>query len=78
MDPVAALARFEAEPYTLLLYGGGADPRGRFSYLCAFPKFVVQTDTPEGAFDQLRRAFQKPAPITSRSLVMTGSRAHHR
>ena len=58
VEPVQALKAFEAEPYTLLLQGGGAQPWGRKSYLCAYPDFIVQDDDPSRGFDRLRAGYR--------------------
>lgn len=42
VEPQDALAALEGEAYTLLLHGGGAGRCGRFSYLLAFPEFIVE------------------------------------
>ncbi len=58
MEPVQALKAFEAEPYALLLQGGGAQPWGRKSYLCAYPEFTVEDDDPGRGFDRLRAGYR--------------------
>lgn len=57
IEPEDALAAFEAEPYTLLLHGGGSGARGRFSYLCAFPEFTVE-GRGRASFDRARKQFR--------------------
>ncbi len=58
IDPDAALAAFDGEPWTLLMRGGGADARGRYSYLCAQPEFTVLDDDPARGFARLRARFR--------------------
>ena len=58
IDPDAALAAFDGEPWTLLMRGGGADGRGRYSYLCAEPDFTVIDDDPARGFARLRDGFR--------------------
>jgi para-aminobenzoate synthetase component I len=59
IDPDAALAAFDGEPWTLLMRGGGADGRGRYSYLCAQPDFTVLDDDPARGFARLRDGFRR-------------------
>jgi para-aminobenzoate synthetase component 1 len=58
VEPVQALNAFEAEPYTLLLHGGGPQPWGRKSYLCAYPDFIVEDADPARGFDRLKSGFR--------------------
>jgi para-aminobenzoate synthetase component 1 len=58
IEPVQALKAFDAEPYTLLLQGGGAQPWGRKSYLCAYPDFIVEDDDPVQGFDRLKAGYR--------------------
>lgn len=58
IDPDAALAAFAGEPWTLLMRGGGADARGRYSYLCAQPDFSIIDDDPARGFARLRESFR--------------------
>lgn len=60
IEPEDALAAFEAEPWTLLLHGGGGEGRGRFSYLCAFPDFTVE-GRGAASFDEARARFRPAA-----------------
>jgi len=62
IDPVCAFARLEGTPYALLMHGGGAGPHGRFSYLCAFPEFIIEDDEPVRGFKRLRRSFRPRPP----------------
>jgi len=64
IDPVDALAGFEDQPYTLLLYGGGMESRGRYSYLCAEPAFTLEERDPVRALNRLRASF-RPARYDS-------------
>lgn len=58
IDPVRALRAFASEPYTLLLQGGGTQPWGRKSYLCAFPAFVIEDADPARGFERLKAGFR--------------------
>lgn len=58
IDPDAALAVFGGEPWTLLMRGGGADARGRYSYLCAEPEFTIIDDDPVRGFERLRAGYR--------------------
>lgn len=58
IDPVRALHAFASEPYTLLLQGGGTQPWGRKSYLCAFPAFVIEDADPARGFERLKAGFR--------------------
>lgn len=58
IDPVGALRAFASEPYTLLLQGGGTQPWGRKSYLCAFPAFVIEDADPARGFERLKAGFR--------------------
>ena len=58
IDPDAALDAFDGAPFTLLMRGGGTDVRGRYSYLCAQPDFIVMDDDPERGFARLRAGFR--------------------
>lgn len=58
IDPVRALRAFASEPYTLLLQGGGTQPWGRKSYLCAFPAFVIEDADPGRGFERLKAGFR--------------------
>ena len=58
VDPVRALRAFASEPYTLLLQGGGTQPWGRKSYLCAFPAFVIEDADPARGFERLKAGFR--------------------
>ena len=58
IDPVRALHAFASEPYTLLLQGGGSQPWGRKSYLCAFPAFVIEDADPARGFERLKAEFR--------------------
>lgn len=59
IDPDAALAAFDGEPWALLMRGGGADARGRYSYLCAQPDFTIMDDDPARGFARLRDGFRR-------------------
>lgn len=61
VSPELALAGLQAEPYTLLLHGGGAGSRGRYSYLMAFPEFVVEGDG-RACFERARAGFRPARP----------------
>lgn len=63
IDPDAALAAFDGEPWTLLMRGGGADARGRYSYLCAQPDFTIVDDDPARGFARLRDGFRPGAVL---------------
>ena len=58
VEPVRALRAFDPEPYTLLLQGGGAQPWGRRSYLCAWPSFSVEEADPASGFTRLKQGFR--------------------
>ncbi|WP_241095097.1 anthranilate synthase component I family protein [Marinicauda algicola] len=59
--PEDALGALQAEPYTLLLHGGGAGARGRYSYLLAFPEFTIEGRGRE-AFEAARARY-RPARL---------------
>jgi len=61
VEPVRALRAFDPDPYTLLLQGGGAQPWGRKSYLCACPAFIVEDDDPARGFARLKAGFRPVA-----------------
>jgi len=61
IDPDAALAVFDGELWTLLMRGGGADARGRYSYLCAEPDFTIMDHDPARGFARLREGFRPGA-----------------
>lgn len=63
IDPDAALAAFGDSPWTLLMRGGGADGRGRYSYLCAEPDFTILDDDPARGFARLREGFRPGAAL---------------
>ncbi|MGY6628050.1 MAG: anthranilate synthase component I family protein [Oceanicaulis sp.] len=63
VDPDAALAAFGGAPWTLLMRGGGADGRGRYSYLCAEPDFTILDDDPARGFARLREGFRPGAAL---------------
>ncbi|PWE18760.1 para-aminobenzoate synthase [Marinicauda salina] len=54
--PEDALASLRDEPGTLLLHGGGAGERGRFSYLFAFPAFTISETDAAAGFAALQAA----------------------
>ena len=58
IEPVRALRAFASEPYTVLLHGGGSQPWGRKSYLCAFPAFVIEDTDPARGFERLKAGFR--------------------
>ncbi|WP_375549873.1 aminodeoxychorismate synthase component I [Oceanicaulis alexandrii] len=58
VEPVQALRAFEAAPYTLLLQGGGAQPWGRKSYLCAYPAFTLEDQDPLAGFERLKAGYR--------------------
>jgi len=68
VDPVTALAGFEQDPYTLLLHGGGAEARGRYSYLCAWPAFTVEDTDAAAGLARLRDRYQaQPSALNART-----------
>jgi len=68
VDPVTALAGFEHDPYTLLLHGGGAEARGRYSYLCAWPAFTVEDADAAAGLARLRDRYQaQPSALNART-----------
>ncbi|MEO1038387.1 MAG: anthranilate synthase component I family protein [Pseudomonadota bacterium] len=58
--PLDALDRISDAPGALLLHGGAATGSGRFSYLSAFPAFVVAGDDRD-SFERLRTQFRTSA-----------------
>lgn len=53
-EPIDVLAQIRDEAGTLLLQGGSDPIDGRFSYLCAFPDFMIVDPDPVTAFAALK------------------------